>query len=207
MTTYAIGLMGKKKSESIAPIYKPFISDEDNKSKWGSQSWNTGGPSGREPIANAGYDPRFAKSAAAFLPGLRPKNGEFDPSVFNPDGTPGDSMYEFINSATRPVLPEGYEDYDVVFAGEKENARPLSISNGKTADWFGNTSTNVWQIIRKPTTQAPAEEAAVDTVYDEGISNRPVTVGTLSYLDPNRDAAGQGFLSSYIRSTGNPLTT
>lgn len=193
-----------------------FLTDLEARSKGvanGVRFWDTLGTAGKEPVGNLGFSPGLLDTenpAAAFFPALR--KGEVNPylEVAGENGRTSKKMYEYFASAARPQLPKELKgQYDVVFAGTREADPSEEVWNTKTGSRWSQGPQNIWQFVPKQIEDKVRDKEEVspavsDLYSSEEEGDRPVQVGTLTYVDPSREKAGQEFLSHFVRSIGMP---
>lgn len=188
-----------------------FLTDAGAKQK-GIPFFDTGGTAGKEGVGNL----RNLFTYVQGRPETRDKLGLVD-SEINPfvtsdvAGKEGSKqMMEYWASDTMPQLPKSIrKQFDVVYAGTREPQAGEQLWNPKSGFALNQGEQNIWRFVRKPEQIAKAEPeedplAAIPALVD-GDGDRPVTIGTTTYSDPNRAADPSNFLSSYIRSTALPL--
>lgn len=197
--------MGKSKNKnSGSDFVAEFISDQKAKEK-GIKSWKTGGPAGREAVGGLkGLQDYLSQSDDNS--GLTLQKGEVNPFLPSVEGDTGPKdMYEYYASDTMPVLPKELRDqYDVVFAGTREFDPSEEVYNSKFGYNLADKTSNVWKFVPKSVAPVAEDSSTPAPIVDTNTYDRPVTVGTLSWVDPLKEAAGTEFLSNYIRSTGAP---
>lgn len=208
--------MGKNKVNKDSSIEEriAFLTDDAARQK-GIRTWKTGGSAGREPVGNLMGIARYLGNTAEQRDKLGLEDGEINPYLMSEvEGQdPSKSMYQYWASDAMPQLPKALrKQYDVVFAGTRPaEPRDHVMSSRYGADPFApKAEENIWQFVPKVQAQKepkPAKDpiSAIASLPD-GDGDRPVTIGTTSYTDPNRAADPSNFLSTYIRSTALPTS-
>lgn len=202
--------MGKSKSKSTEYTKEglaSFLTDLEARSKGvanGVRFWDTLGTAGREPVGNLGFNAGLLEGdnpASAFLPALR--KGEINPylEIAGADGKTSKKMYEYFASPAMPQLPKELSNqYDVVFAGTREADPSEEVWNTKTGSTWSRGPQNIWKFVPREAERIKPEKIVPAPVQQEEAAttedDRPVSIGTLTYNDPNR------FLGEFIRSIG-----
>lgn len=204
-----------KSKEELSAELIPFLTDLAARQK-GVRTWNTLGTAGNEPVGGLRGTAGYIANKAAEENGLKLQKGEINPFIFSDSmqegGKPSKQMYEYWASDAMPTLPKAMrKQYDVVFAGTRPFDPSEEVYNTKFGYNLADKTENIWQFVPRQTeqiSQKVKEKPAIPSVLSEEVDgDRPVQVGTLTYIDPTRERAGQEFLTQFVRSTGMPSTT